>query len=78
MTRHNQRQDEPDSLLSDGEGKARPLSFFFGTRHQPWMRAGRWRSWSRGPAIKAAVAPPTRSTRGGWPTGWGFPSTPST
>ncbi|MDA0218568.1 MAG: arginyltransferase [Proteobacteria bacterium] len=35
MTRDNQRQDEPDSLLSDGEGKARPLSFFFGTRHQP-------------------------------------------
>jgi len=35
MTRHSERQDEPDNLLSDGEGSARPLSFFFGTRQQP-------------------------------------------
>lgn len=35
MTRHSERQDEPNSFLSDGAGNARPLSFFFGTRQQP-------------------------------------------
>lgn len=35
MTRHSERQDEPASLLSDGVGNVRPLSFFFGTRPQP-------------------------------------------
>lgn len=35
MTRYSERQDEPANLHSDGMGKARPLSFFFGTRPQP-------------------------------------------
>ena len=35
MTRHDDRQDEPARLHSDGVGTTRPLSFFFGTRPQP-------------------------------------------
>lgn len=35
MTRHDDRSTEANGLLSDGTGRARPLSFFFGTRPQP-------------------------------------------